>query len=126
MRRFMAKSRTSGQGRPRGALNKATADIKIAAQQHGAAAIAALAALAGLAPGERAESETARIAAIRELLDRGFGRSTQPLSGDANGAPIAYSFRWADATTPPEPEPEAIDDACDPDDVEELFAAPPC
>ena len=60
------------------------------------------------------------------LLDRGFGKATQPVSGDANGVPIAYSFRWADATPPPEPEPEAIDDASDADDVEVLFATPPC
>jgi hypothetical protein len=67
-----------------------------------------------------------RVSAAVALLDRAWGKPTLPLAGDAAAAPIAYEFRWADATPPPEPEPEAIDDASDADDVEELFAAPPC
>jgi hypothetical protein len=53
-----------------------------------------------------AEAETARISALKELLDRAYGRATQPVSGDSNAAPIAYSFRWADATPQPTPEPD--------------------
>jgi hypothetical protein len=44
------------------------------ARQHAPSAIAELARLA-----LKAKSETARIAAIRELLDRGYGRSRQAL-----------------------------------------------
>jgi len=99
----MAKSRTSGQGRPRGVPNKATADIKRLAQYYGPDAIAALAEMSGLEPGTRAESETARIAALKELLDRGYGRASQPLSGDPDSPPLAIDFRWADAA-PPEPD----------------------
>ena len=38
-----------------------------------------------------------QIAAIMELLDRGYGKATQPLSGDPDGPPLAVDFRWADA-----------------------------
>jgi len=34
-----------------------------------------------------AKSETARIAAIRELLDRGFGKATQPIAADVEVVP---------------------------------------
>jgi hypothetical protein len=106
----MPKTRTSGQGRPKGVPNKATADIKAIAQPYGPAAIALLAELSGLAPGERAESETARIAALKELLDRAYGKSTQPVSGDADAAPVAIEFTWGPATPQPMTEPEAIEE----------------
>jgi hypothetical protein len=91
--------RREGAGRPAGALNKATRDIKALAQQQGPAAIARLVTLGGLLPGgmHKAESEGAQIAAIKELLDRGYGKATQPLSGDPDGPPLAVDFRWADA-----------------------------
>ena len=99
--------RREGAGRKPGVPNKQTVEIRTIAMQYGPAAIAALAAMAGLAPGTPAESETARIAALREVLDRGFGRSTQPLSGDADAPPLQVDFRWADATQPtPEPKPD--------------------
>jgi hypothetical protein len=88
-------------GRKPGTPNKHTAEIRAVAQQYGPAAIAALAELSGLAPGTRAESETARIAAIKELLDRGYGKSAQPLSGDADAPPMLIDFRWADADEAP-------------------------
>jgi len=46
------------------------------AQQYGPEAIAELARLA-----TKAESEAARVAAIKELLDRGYGRAVQPIEG---------------------------------------------
>ena len=46
------------------------------AQQYGPEAIAELARLA-----TQAESEAARVAAIKELLDRGYGRAVQPIEG---------------------------------------------
>jgi hypothetical protein len=98
---------TSGNpsGRP-----KVVFEIRDLAQQHGPAAIAALAELSGIAPGTRAESDTARIAALKELLDRGYGRATQPLSGDPDSPPLAVDFRWADAA-PPEPDDAAVEAA---------------
>jgi hypothetical protein len=33
-------------------------------------------------------SEQARVAAIKELLDRGYGRAPQAVSGDPDGEPV--------------------------------------
>lgn len=68
-------------GRQKGTPNKVTREIKALAQKHGPAAIERLAQLA-----VSAESETAQIAAIKELLDRGYGKATQPLTGADGGA----------------------------------------
>ncbi|WP_457797619.1 hypothetical protein [Methylocystis sp. S23] len=35
-----------------------------------------------------AESDAAKIAAIKELLDRGYGKAPQPIDGDGKGGPI--------------------------------------
>jgi HEAT repeat protein len=79
----MALGRKTG-GRAKGVPNKATADIKALAQVHAEAAITELARLA-----VAAESEPARVAAIKELLDRGFGKSKQALiGGDEDDNPI--------------------------------------
>ena len=51
--------------------------IKTIAQQHGPAAIALLARLM-----KTSKNEQARIAAAKELLDRGYGKATQPLAND--------------------------------------------
>lgn len=64
-------------GRPKGALNKATAEIKAAARKHGPEALKVLVELM-----KKADSEQARIAAAREVLDRGYGKATQPLGED--------------------------------------------
>jgi hypothetical protein len=57
-------------GRKAGVPNKATAEIRMLAREHGAAAIEELARLA-----TEAQSETARISACNALLDRAYGRS---------------------------------------------------
>ena len=75
-------------GRKVGTPNKATADIRALAQLHCADAMTELARLA-----TRAESEAARVAAIKELFDRGFGKSKQPLiGGDDDDNPIKTSL----------------------------------
>jgi len=104
------------QGRPKAAL-----DITKLARQYGPAGVEMLAELAGLTPGKVAEPDTARIAAIKELLDRGFGKATQVIAGDVD-RPVAIEFTWAPAaatqavsheTTPPvidaTPEPASTD-----------------
>jgi hypothetical protein len=68
--------RRPGSGRKKGTPNKVTAEIKELAQNYGPEAIAELARLA-----TKAESEAARVAAIKELLDRGYGRAVQPIEG---------------------------------------------
>lgn len=72
------------RGRPKGSLNKATADIKALAMEHAPKAMKELARLA-----IEAESEAARVSAIKELFDRGFGKSKQALvGGDEDDPPI--------------------------------------
>lgn len=66
-------------GRQKGTLNKSTADIKALAQKYAPEAMEELYRIA-----KRAESEAARVGAIKEILDRGYGRSPQAvqLGGD--------------------------------------------
>jgi hypothetical protein len=50
------------------------------------------------------------VAAASALLDRGWGRPTQPLSGDGE-RPLAIHFTWADASPVlplPEPDPAPL------------------
>jgi hypothetical protein len=77
----------SGAGRPKGASNKATAELQDMARHHGASATEQLAHLM-----THATSEAAQVAAARELLDRGYGRPTQAITGDPDGAPIALAI----------------------------------
>lgn len=71
-------------GRPPGARNKTTAEVKALAQKHGPDAIKTLAKLA-----QEADSDAAKIAACRELLDRAYGKASQVIAGDPDN-PITY------------------------------------
>jgi hypothetical protein len=64
--------RRPGSGRKKGTPNKATADVKAAAQQYTTQAIDALAHVM-----LHGESEAARVAAADKLLDRGHGKANQ-------------------------------------------------
>ena len=97
-------------GRQKGTPNRATADIKALAQQHGPAAIAELARLSGLTDAPGALTEAARVACLRELLDRGYGKATTLLGSDRD-MPVAISFEWAPAT--PQVDAEAARDIVD-------------
>ena len=79
-----------GSGRKAGVPNRTTAECRKCARKYGLAAIKELAKLAGLMPGGkgRAESEQARIAACREILDRAYGKPAQPLTGEGGEGPI--------------------------------------
>lgn len=70
-------------GRVKGTPNKATADIKALAQLHATAAMNELARIM-----LHGESEAVRVSAIKEFLDRGYGKATQPVSGDDTAPPI--------------------------------------
>jgi hypothetical protein len=61
-------------GRAKGTPNKATADIRALAQEYTAEALEGLVTLM-----RSAQSEQAKVAAIKELLDRGHGRSMLPV-----------------------------------------------
>jgi hypothetical protein len=55
--------------------------------------------MSGLAPGTPAEAEATRVAAIKELLDRGYGKAAQPLSGEDGNSPIAMHLLAAQAVS---------------------------
>lgn len=59
-----------GSGRKAGVPNKATAEVKAIAQEHGPAAIARLAHLMS-----SAESEAAQVSAASIILDRAYGKA---------------------------------------------------
>lgn len=67
-------------GRIKGTPNKATADVRALAQRYTDDAIRTLSEIM-----LRGEAEAARIAAARELLDRGHGKATQVLAGEGGG-----------------------------------------
>lgn len=75
-----------GAGRKPGVPNKASGAIKELAQVYGPAAIARLAQLSGLTSDPPAESEQTQLGAMRELLDRGYGKAAQAITGADGGA----------------------------------------
>jgi hypothetical protein len=80
------KSAENGRrgGRPKGSVNKVTADIRELARQYAPDALKELARLS-----VNAESEAARVAAIKEILDRAYGKSVRALEhSDPNAGPI--------------------------------------
>ncbi|MFY3543111.1 hypothetical protein ACOTH0_08865 [Achromobacter xylosoxidans] len=74
-------------GRTKGTPNRATADIKALAQLHAVEAIATLAEIMK----DPEHPPAARVAAAKELIDRGFGKATQPIAGDPDLPPVALT-----------------------------------
>lgn len=74
-------------GRAKGTPNKATADIKAIAQKYTATAIEELVKVL-----TTSESDPARVAAAREILDRGYGKPSQAISGDPDGPAIEHTI----------------------------------
>lgn len=72
-------------GRKKGTPNKATASIKEAARAY---TQEALLALVGVVRGGEDIPAAARVSAANALLDRGYGKPTQPISGDDEAAAI--------------------------------------
>jgi hypothetical protein len=103
-----ANGRHRGQGRPftrgvsgnPGGRPRAALDVQELARQHTPDAIKALV--------DALSSPRERVSAAVALLDRGWGRPTQHVAGDAEGPPVAvtYTFHWADAVPQQEPEPD--------------------
>lgn len=68
-------------GRPKGSRNKTTIEIRQAAQKYSDDALKALFTVV-----TKSNSDTAKISAAREILDRAYGRSPQALTGADGGA----------------------------------------
>ena len=103
----MAKRVKTG-GRKKGTPNKHTAEVRVLAQQHGPACIERLAEIA------LGDNPTAAVAACKELLDRGWGKSVAPieLSGTVTLVDVfsALAAREAaqDEADPDQPDPDAV------------------
>ncbi|CAO4196661.1 DUF5681 domain-containing protein [Methylorubrum extorquens] len=72
-----------GQSGNPGGRPKASARVRDAAREHTEAALAVLVQIA-----TAGESEAARMAAANAILDRGYGKPTQPVDGDGDGGAI--------------------------------------
>jgi hypothetical protein len=91
-------------GRAKGTPNKVTDEIRTVARQYGPAVIERLAMMAGVVPDcPGADNAAVQVAAMRELLDRGFGRATQHVAGADDAPPVSVEFLWAPAM-PQQPE----------------------
>jgi hypothetical protein len=112
----MARTRTSWQqgqsGNPQG-RPKVVAEIRDAARHYGSDCIAQLVRMAGINGTRGAANEAVRLGAVRELLDRGFGKATQHIAGDEQAAPMAFDFRWADATPKQAASAEPVESAAE-------------
>ena len=75
-------------GRVAGTPNRATIEVKAIAQQHGDAMIAELVRIA-----KESTSDAARISAIKEILDRGYGKAPQAVTGGGtDGRPVVLQI----------------------------------
>jgi hypothetical protein len=86
MRRGAPKGTPKHGGRKVGVLNKVTPDMRALAQNYGPRAIENLVWLA-----EHAESQATQVAAIKELLDRAYGKAPQPHDCDGLGGPSQHN-----------------------------------
>lgn len=77
-----------GAGRPKGAVNETTRTLREKAREHADDMLAALVDIA-----KSAESDAARVSAIKEILDRGYGKASTVLTGDEDGGPITVATR---------------------------------
>jgi hypothetical protein len=76
-------------GRPKGGLNKVTADVRKLAGVYTKASIELLA----MVLDSRDQPMPLRIAAARELLDRGCGKPAQAITGPDGSSPISIIVR---------------------------------
>jgi hypothetical protein len=73
-------------GRQKGTPNKATAEIKEAARVYTKDALQTLVNVM-----KNSDSDAAKVSACKELLDRAWGKATQPIAGDPD-QPLTYQI----------------------------------
>ncbi len=76
-----------GQSGNPGGRPKEVAEVRALARKHGQAAIKKLAALL------KSKDERVVLGAAKELLDRGYGKSAQTITGEGGQGPVAVTFR---------------------------------
>ena len=77
-------------GRHKGTPNQATSEFRVAARLHADDALRELARIM-----KHGVSETARIAACKEILDRGYGKSPQAVTGENGEGAQRLEVSWA-------------------------------
>jgi len=92
----MAKGRKTG-GRIAGTPNRATAEIRGAAQQYTVEALEGLAQIA-----RTSESDAAKVAAWKAILDRGHGRPAQAVQvgADPDSVPVVFHMDFGAGLKP--------------------------
>lgn len=75
-----------GAGRKKGKVGKAKMELAAMAKEYAEEAIRTLVEIA-----TSGESEAARVSAANAILDRGYGKPTQPISGDDDAPPVGVS-----------------------------------
>ena len=86
----MAKGKKTG-GRVAGTPNKSTLEIRELAKKHGPAAIRTAVSLM-----MSADSDATRLAALKEILDRGYGKVSQPQAVNLSGNVGTYDLSKLD------------------------------
>jgi hypothetical protein len=81
-----------GAGRKKGIPNKATAPIREAAREYTSSALLTLASVME----GKDQPAAARVAAANALLDRAYGKPSQPIDGDGEGGPIRHTHDLSD------------------------------
>ena len=72
-----------GAGRPKGMTSKFAEEARALASPYAARALRELAKLGGIVKNAQpAQSEQARVQALREILDRAYGKAKQPVEGE--------------------------------------------
>jgi hypothetical protein len=82
-------------GRVKGTPKKVTLEIRDLARAYGPNAIAELARLAGLTKDAGSENESTRVMAIKELIDRGYGKAAQIHAGAEDLPPVKHEHAFA-------------------------------
>lgn len=78
-------------------MAKAKADIRSLARSHTESAIRTLAGIMN----EKKAAAAARVAAANALLDRGWGKAAQPLTGDDGEGPLVIQIvKYTDVDSP--------------------------
>jgi len=79
-------------GRQKGGKNIVQHDVRELAQAFGPSAVRELARIA-----TQSDQDSARVSAIKELLDRAYGKAPVAITGN-NGGPIAITVSWLPTT----------------------------